>query len=357
MADTGNLLQRLGDWLRHEWPHASDIRCAFFGAPKAGMSNETYLLDIHRDEGGVAITSRHVLRRGNGKVPVHPLQTTATVTSVELQYRVMQALAGSALPVAGVGRFEADSRWLGAPFFLMDFVEGETLPDFPSFIQQGIIKDAGPDERRLFLQRGMDTLATLHRFDWRANGLEWLDRGTGDGPRLPAQIALWENYVDRILATADFPLLRRTLAWLRENLPQEEPPATLTWGDARPQNILWASGFRVSSVMDWEAAAILPPEFDLAYWLVNDRIVHEIAGLGRLTGYPARDEQQAYYEQALGRKVRNLHYYKVFSALRIAATLFNVFTDLNEQTGEHTYDPVRNIYSAELGRLLTDSRT
>ncbi|WP_084619829.1 phosphotransferase family protein [Caenibius tardaugens] len=348
------MLDALARWLMRQWPQAADVRCVFDGAPKNGMSNDTRFVTVRWQEGGIAQVARYVLRQGTSGDPIHPLQTDAVASSVELQYRVMHALLQEgSLPLARLLPFEPDRQWLGAPFFLMAFVAGWAPPDFPGFTEQGRIVAASADQRRRFNERGLSALARLHRIDWRAADLQWLDRAVADGPRMPAQLALWDNYCAPIFARTAFPVMASALTWLKAHAP-DEPDAALVWGDARPQNMLWGDDFALTAVMDWEGAAILPPETDIAYWLVNDHMVHERLGVVRLDDYPTREEQLAFYCRELGRPVRDMGYYRVFALMTIAATMYNVYRILAEMgvAAGADADPENNYFARALAREL-----
>lgn len=347
-------LSGLRDWLAQHWPQARNLRCLFEGKPKTGMSNDTRFVLVEREEAGGVRRQKFVLRRATSEQPIHPLQTGEVETSVELQHRVMSSLVnGSTLPVARVLPLELDSKWLGGAFFLMEFIEGWVPPDFPSFTETGPITDAGPTERDRFIHNGLAALAQIHHVDWRAAGLQWLDRRQDNGPCMPAQLDLWESYCAPIFKQTNFPVLGETLAWLRAHLPDEPEPA-LTWGDARPQNMLWSKDFDVLAIMDWEGAAILPPEVDIAYWLVNDSMVHERVMVERLPGYPSRGEQLDIYTRRLGRPVRDTEYYKIFARMTIVATMYNVYRILQEagvDAGPDS-DPTANYFARDLQRAL-----
>jgi aminoglycoside phosphotransferase (APT) family kinase protein len=82
------------------------------------------------------------------------------------------------------------------------------------------------------------------------------------------------------------------------------------------------------SIVDWEGAAILPPEVDLAWWLGVDHFVHEGSGVDRLAGELTLSEQVSWYEAQLGRSVRNLPYYRVFAAFRTVALMISTYDRL-----------------------------
>src|ERR1700736_5103384 len=80
-----------------------------------GQSNPTYRL---RAESG-----QYVLRRK----PLGPLLPKAH--AIEREYRVLHALRDSNVPIPKVLAFCEDNAILGAPFYIMEFVEGRIFYD------------------------------------------------------------------------------------------------------------------------------------------------------------------------------------------------------------------------------------
>src|SRR5262249_42909356 len=111
------------------------------------------------------------------------------------------------------------------------------------------------------------------------------------------------------------PIAEAALAWLERHRPLVEPPATLTWGDARIGNMIFRD-FAPVAVLDWEMATLGPGEVDLAWWLVLERYHTEGVGAAPLPGFPARDEIVALYQDMVGRRVHDLFYYEVWGAFR-----------------------------------------
>ena len=357
-GDNQELVHNLARWWEQRKPGARDVSCRFYGQPKAGMSNDTRFIALSwlGDDGPQE--ELWVLRMGTGVEPIHPLQTKAVSSSVELQYRVMAALFSDGhVPVPKLSDFEPDASIIGQPFFMIGFVDGWAAQDFPSFVEEGRFRDASPSARRVFFENGLQQLAQIHKVDWERAGLQWLDRA-GSGPRMPQQLKLWNDYAAPIFAKESFPVLRSSLAWLQDAMPSEPSPS-LIWGDARPQNIIFNDAFDPLSMMDWEGAAILPAEADIAYWLISDYMAHERVGAERLEGTPTREEQLQIYTQLLGREVENLEYYKVFGLMTIAATLYNVFTLLinsgNPMNNGET--PSNNYYSVALENQLLKAKS
>src|SRR3546814_11593360 len=73
----------------------------------------------------------------------------------------------------------------------------------------------------------------------------------------------------------------------------------------------------VAALIDWELAALGPPEIDLAWWLYFDELFSITFGVKRLEGLPDRAETIAIYEKAAGRPVRDMDYYDILPGLRL----------------------------------------
>jgi aminoglycoside phosphotransferase (APT) family kinase protein len=81
----------------------------------------------------------------------------------------------------------------------------------------------------------------------------------------------------------------------------------------------------IAALIDWELAALGPPELDLAWWLYFDDLFSRRFGVQRLAGLPDRAESIAIYEAASGRKMRHMEYYDVVAALRMALVAAGAF--------------------------------
>lgn len=115
--------EALLSYLRQHLPELSsslDARDLSINPISGGQSNPTYF---------VTIGDRELVLR---KAPNGELLPGAH--RVDREYRVMDALAGSGVPVPEMVRLEEDKNLLGAPFYLMERLHGQvfhesTLPD------------------------------------------------------------------------------------------------------------------------------------------------------------------------------------------------------------------------------------
>lgn len=313
--------QRLEAWMRRQRPDAPDLRVVRIDMPRAtGFSNETVFFDAAAREAGAEVVRRYVARVEQEDGPLFPVQTPACRVSVELQHRIMRAVdASGAVPVPPLVAYEADADVLGRPFFVMEFVPGEIPSDVPRYSQHGFLADkASPAERARLVRDGVAKLAALTRIDWRAAGIDWLDP-SGGRPSLRQQLDLHRDYVLRELRGREHPVLLRGLDWLTANAPHA--PVGLSWGDARIGNMIWQD-YRCAAVVDWEAAALLPPEADLGWWVMFDRMSFDDMGAPRLEGFPTRETMVEDWQRLSGRGIAGgIDYWEIFAVMRFCAIM------------------------------------
>ncbi len=324
MAQDDDTRAALERWLRQRDPEIQRVRVGELRRPKSGFSAETLMFEADIERGGESQPRRLVLRREVPEPAVYPQQAPGLDVEVDIQFRVMRAVAASGcVPVASLLGYESDASVLGAPFFVMAFVEGDVATEDPPYTAAGFFAEADPGQRRQMIENGLRALAALHRMDWRGAGLEWLV-APGETPGTACQLRLWEDYARRELGERHHPDLERAFAWLHANLPRDREVG-FCWGDPRPGNIIWRD-FEVACVTDFEAASIGAPEQDLGWWLMFDRTMHPDGQ--RLPGDPTREEQRAMYEAFSGRGVNDLVFHEVFAAARYAAIVVRVMNRL-----------------------------
>jgi len=114
-------------------------------------------------------------------------------------------------------------------------------------------------------------------------------------------------------------VLRNARAWCTENMPADDPPPALCWGDVRIPNVVFDDDFRARAVLDWEMASIGPPELDIGWYLVIHAMTTEVTG--DLPGFRSRDQVLHAYESQLGRALHDLEWYEAWAAFRAAAIM------------------------------------
>ena len=147
---------------------------------------------------------------------------------------------------------------IGAPFYVMEMVEGRTF-------WEGAMPGQTPAERGAVYRSMIATLAQLHNIDPAAVGLG--DYGA-PGNYFERQVARWTKQY-RAAQTDDVPEVERLIGWLPATLPPQER-VSIIHGDYRIDNIIFAPDrSEVSAVLDWELSTLGDPLADFAYLAMN----------------------------------------------------------------------------------------
>ena len=206
-----------------------------------GQSNPTYFVT----HGG----RRMVLR----KQPAGPILRGAH--AVDREFRVLQALAKTDVPVPEAILFHDDPALLGTPFYLMKRVEGRVFSDCA-------LPDCTPNERRALYLSMAETLARLHAVRPDAIGLGDYGR---PGNYFARQIARWSKQWAES-PSEPIPALDALVEWLPDNMPPDDDCVSIAHGDFRLGNMLFhPSEPRVVAVLDWELSTLGHPLADLGF--------------------------------------------------------------------------------------------
>jgi aminoglycoside phosphotransferase (APT) family kinase protein len=269
----------LETFLRERLPGLrGDMRLEKIGG---GQSNPTYF---------VSFDNRALVLR---KKPAG--ETLPSAHAIDREFRVMQALTETRLPVPPVVLYHDSPKVLGTPFYVMERVPGRVFID-------NSLPGLDPAERRsIYLAMG-STLATLHAVDWRAAGLGDFGR---EGAYFERQLRRWSKQWE-LSRTRDNPAIDELLAWLVAHVPHDDE-TTLTHGDFKLNNLMFhPSEPRVVAVLDWELSTLGHPLADIAFNTVTWRTLPQefggIRGLDLATsGIPSEHEYLAHYYRCAGR--------------------------------------------------------
>jgi aminoglycoside phosphotransferase (APT) family kinase protein len=292
---------------------SSDLEITAWRSAGAGNSADTFFAAVSGGLEGGARDMRLVIRRQNLGSDIF------LESELELPTRVMAAVAAhpqaAGIPVPRVIGLESDASLLGAPFMVMEQLPGRILPQSPNYNKEGWLAEMPAADRARVWRACLEMLARIHRLP--LSEFAFLDRPERGVAPLDQYLHWIEEWYQWARAGRPHRITDIAIEYLKANRPRETQ-ASLLWGDPQPTNLLFLPDGSISGVIDWEMAVIGPPEADLAWWLFFDDLFSKGMGVPRLEGLPERAECIRLYEAALGRPVRNLAYYDILAAFRMA---------------------------------------
>ena len=239
----------------------------------------------------------------------------ATAHDMAREHRVITALHATDVPVPATYALCEDPDVIGAPFFVMERVEGTP---YRLASQLGPL---GPGRTGALAERMVDTLATLHRVDPAQVGLSDFGRPEGF---LARQVRRWKKQLDashsRDVAGAD------ELHHLLEANPPAEGAPAVVHGDFRLDNLLVDQNDQVAAVVDWEMATIGDPLTDLALLLVYHRMAEldtgcAVANASTAPGFPTSEEMLNLYAARSRRDLSAMGFYLGLGYFKLAVIL------------------------------------
>ncbi len=243
--------ERLRAWFTTKLPHAQEVFVSELSGPgTTGFSNDTLLFDLVCREDGRETRRELVVRIEPGGIRVFPHY------DLRQQFRVLRALASTDVPVPEVFWQEDDPRVLGAPFYVMARVAGRIPSDTPPYHAQGFVAELAPEERTGLWWSGIETLARIHRLDWRS--LRVVEGIRPDASPLRAQLEDYRKFLDWAAQGRRHAASEAGLAWLERRAPAAPEPRALCWGDARLGNMIFRDA-RCVAVLDWEMVTLGNP--------------------------------------------------------------------------------------------------
>ncbi|MFJ7268480.1 phosphotransferase family protein [Streptomyces sp. NPDC099050] len=257
-------------------------------------------------------SSRWVVRRP-------PLgHVLATAHDMRREHRVIAALHGTAVPVPEPLLLCEDEAVLGAPFYVMEYVDG--VP----FRTAGQLAALGPERTRHVVLDLVDTLVDLHAVDPEAVGLADFGRPEGF---LDRQLRRWGKQLaasrGRELAGID-----ELHGALGRALPLSPAP-TVVHGDFRLDNVLVAGSAsgtdEIRAVLDWEMSTLGDPLTDLGLLVMYSSDLgltdSPVSTTSAAPGHPAPAELIERYAARSGRDASQVAWYTAFAWFKLAVIL------------------------------------
>ncbi|MEV0692050.1 phosphotransferase family protein [Streptomyces sp. NPDC050388] len=267
---------------------------------EGGRSNLTYALS----DG----TAQWVVRRP-------PLgHVLATAHDMRREHRVITALHPTPVPVPRTELLCEDEEVLGAPFYVMEFVDGVPYRTADQLVP------LGPERTRRAVLGLVDTLVELHAVDPGEVGLADFGRPEGF---LDRQLRRWGKQLDasrdRELAGID-----ELHAALGRKLPRSPAPAVVH-GDYRLDNVLIGEDDEIKAILDWEMSTLGDPLTDLGllvmYSMPLDVPGSPVSTTAEAPGHPAPAELIERYAARSGRDVSAVSWYTAFAWFKLAVIL------------------------------------
>ncbi len=258
---------------------------------------------------------RFVIRRA----PLAAVSDTAH--NVVREFQVIEALQGCGARVPELLAACDDSAVLGAPFYVMRYIDGEV-------IRRGLPRQYAdsPAAQGAIGQELIDALVELHAVDWRGGAIERL---ANPEHFLERQVERWlhqlEGYRCRELAGVD-----AVARWLEDNRPGGGE-LTVMHGDYKIDNVMFSRTLppRILSLVDFEMTTVGDPLIDLAwamiFWPEEGNLI-AIAAPGSDGGMDAGHCQSPQvlverYAKATGRDLSHFQWYQAFAAWKLGIVL------------------------------------
>ncbi|WP_255345491.1 phosphotransferase family protein [Streptomyces chartreusis] len=229
------------------------------------------------------------------------------------EFRIVDALQDTGVPLARTVALCEDPNIIGAPFSLVSHVDGTVLRTRED------LDDLATTDVEECAFALVDVLATLHSIPYQEVGLDGFGRPQG---YLGRQVRRWRDQWQRV-ATRELPDIERLQARLETHVP-DESDASIVHGDARIDNAILdpAELGTVRALVDWEMATLGDPLADLGLHLVyrDPAFAPVLGGSAASTDerMPSRDALAERYARARGRDLSQLDFYLALGYFKIA---------------------------------------
>ena len=267
---------------------------------EGGRSNLTYAVS----DG----TARWVVRRP-------PLgHVLATAHDMRREHRVISALHPTEVPVPRPVLLCEDEEVLGAPFYVMEFVDGTPYRTAEQ------LAGLGAERTREAVLSLVDTLTRLHAVAPGEVGLADFGRPEGF---LDRQLRRWGKQLDAS-RNRDLAGIDELHATLGRHLPVSPAP-TIVHGDYRLDNVLIGPDDTIRAVLDWEMSTLGDPLTDLGLLVMYSTSLgmadSPVSTTAEAAGHPSPAELIERYAARSGRDVTAVSWYTAFAWFKLAVIL------------------------------------
>jgi aminoglycoside phosphotransferase (APT) family kinase protein len=316
---------------REESLDPARVRAANLRRLAGGASREIWSVDLTLDRDGAVEELPLVVRKDPpGRVG------DGGDRSVELG--VLRAAWAGGVPVPRPRWGTSDASVLGAPFFTMDRVAGETLP-------RRLLRDDAYAKTRAGMAAELGAiLAKIHALDLASPDLAALPHPPADRSPARTELERTEQSI-RDFAAEPHPVLDLAERWLEARVP-DPPRVTLVHGDYRVGNVIFdETGVR--AILDWELVHVGDPIEDLGWLCTRAWRFGSPLPAG---GVGTREQLVAAYEAASNTKVDRdaLRFWEAWGSFKVALVFIM-------QSKVYLDGRVRSVELASLGRRTVEA--
>ncbi len=277
-----------------------------------------------------------------------------TAHDMSRERRVISALAGTAVPVPKVVAHSDDPAVLGAPFYVMDRLDGRTFRDHADTAEMSAA------ERAALSDSMIDTLVSLHQLDPHEQGLGDWGRPTG---YLERQLRRWRKQWDAV-HTREVPEVDILLDRLAAAMPDSRFPG-IVHGDYKIDNVMVDAAVpsRILGLLDWEMSTLGDTLSDLglliSFWDQPGEMYNPItAGATAHEGFPSRESMIDKYAARRGVDLPDINWYLVFADFKIAVILEQIHArHLDGNTTGDWFDDIGGMVTPLIERAMHNART
>ncbi len=298
----------LTDFLKRSYqPSPRQVRVDNLRLLTGGASRQTWSFDaVVEQTDGQVLTLPLILRSD-------PQEGPQAVMDRSLEFRVIEAAYTEGVLVPEP--YFLGDKSLGVPFFIMERIEGETIP-------RRLFRDRDYNQARQVMTKQLGArLARIHRVPLEHYHLTELPGPQAGHSPAEEEINRYEEMYNT-MAREPHPAFELAFRWLRQHLPARQE-RVLVHGDYRMGNVMFGpEGLR--AILDWELAHVGDPLEDLGWMCVRSwRFGNDHLPVG---GVGARDEFWQAYEEAGGYAIdpARIHFWEIFGNLRWGVICLNM---------------------------------
>jgi aminoglycoside phosphotransferase (APT) family kinase protein len=264
----------------------------------------------------------------------------ATAHDMGREYTAMSALADTDVPVPRTYAHCADASVLGAPFYVMERVEGT------AYRRASELDALGAERTSAIAARLVEVLAALHAVDPGAVGLGEFGRPQGF---LERQVRRWGQQLagSKTREHPDADELHRLLSERVAAVEAGDGAAVgIVHGDYRLDNCLVGANDEIHAVVDWEMATLGDTRTDLALMMVYETLGASAGGdlvsdVAKARGWPGNAAQLAAYAAASGREPGDMGFHLALAYFKLAVILEGIhYRFLQGQTVGEGFDRI-----------------